>query len=79
MSKELQPWQLALSLGNVIRHAASRIMREPDPHATRIDIYHMVDVEDAAVKLLGRPHRVQVRIRITCRSLLFENTKVGSK
>jgi len=39
----------------------------------RIDIYRDIEVEDPAVqKMLGRPHRVRVRIRITAQSLLFE-------
>ena len=40
----------------------------------RIDIYRDIEVEDPAVqKMLGRPHRVRVRIRITAQSLLFED------
>jgi hypothetical protein len=39
----------------------------------RIDIYREVEVDDPAVRLmLGRAHRLRVRVRITATSLLFE-------
>jgi hypothetical protein len=39
----------------------------------RIDIYREVEIDDAAVRLmLGRPHRLRVRVKITASSLLFE-------
>ena len=40
----------------------------------RIDIYREVEIEDPAVRLmLGRPHRLRVRIKITAASLLCED------
>jgi hypothetical protein len=39
----------------------------------RIDIYREVEIDDPAVRLmLGRPHRLRVRVKITATSLLFE-------
>lgn len=39
----------------------------------RIDIYRDVEIDDPAVRLmLGRPHRLRVRVKITATSLLFE-------
>ena len=39
----------------------------------RIDIYREVEIDDPAVRLmLGRPHRLRVRVKITAESLLFE-------
>ncbi|HSW34251.1 MAG TPA: hypothetical protein VLH36_11630 [Steroidobacteraceae bacterium] len=39
----------------------------------RIDIYREVEIDDPAVRLmLGRPHRLRVRVKITASSLLFE-------
>lgn len=40
----------------------------------RIDIYREVEVDDPAIRLmLGRPHRLRVRVKITATSLLFES------
>ena len=40
----------------------------------RIDIYREVEIDDPAVRLmLGRPHRLRVRVKITAASLLFES------
>jgi hypothetical protein len=61
-----------IKLGDLARRAARALTRAGLEH--RIDIYRDIEVEDAAVqKMLGRPHRVRVRIRITAQSLLFEN------
>lgn len=41
----------------------------------RIDIYREVEVDDPAIRLmLGRPHRLRVRVKITASSLLFESS-----
>jgi hypothetical protein len=41
----------------------------------RIDIYREVEVDDPAIRLmLGRPHRLRVRVKITATSLLFESS-----
>ena len=41
----------------------------------RIDFYREVEIDDPAVRLmLGRSHRLRVRVKITATSLLFENT-----
>ncbi|HEX4598123.1 MAG TPA: hypothetical protein VH278_10090 [Burkholderiaceae bacterium] len=61
-----------IKLGDLARRAARALARAGLEH--RIDIYRDIEVEDAAVqKMLGRPHRVRVRIRITAQSLLFED------
>jgi hypothetical protein len=61
-----------IKLGDLARRAARALTRAGLEH--RIDIYRDIEVEDPAVqKMLGRPHRVRVRIRITAQSLLFEN------
>lgn len=40
----------------------------------RIDIYRDVEIDDPAVRLmLGRSHRLRVRVKITAASLLFES------
>jgi len=60
-----------VKLGDLARRAARALARAGLEH--RIDIYRDIEVEDPAVqKMLGRPHRVRVRIRITAQSLLFE-------
>ncbi|HEX4584147.1 MAG TPA: hypothetical protein VH183_04915 [Burkholderiaceae bacterium] len=60
-----------IKLGDLARRAARALTRAGLEH--RIDIYRDIEVEDPAVqKMLGRPHRVRVRIRITAQSLLFE-------
>ena len=60
-----------ISLGDLVRRAARALTRAGLEH--RIDIYRDIEVDDPAVqKMLGRPHRVRVRIKITAQSLLFE-------
>ena len=60
-----------IKLGDLARRAAKALTKAGLEH--RIDIYRDIEVEDPAVqKMLGRPHRVRVRIRITAQSLLFE-------
>lgn len=45
----------------------------------RIDIYREVEVDDPAIRLmLGRPHRLRVRVKITATSLLFESGSEGN-
>jgi hypothetical protein len=45
----------------------------------RIDIYREVEVDDPAIRLmLGRPHRLRVRVKITATSLLFESGGEGN-
>jgi hypothetical protein len=61
-----------IKLGDLARRAARALTRAGLEH--RIDIYRDIEVDDPAVqKMLGRPHRVRVRIRITAQSLLFED------
>jgi len=60
-----------ITLGDLVRRAARALTRAGLEH--RIDIYRDIEVDDPAVqKMLGRPHRVRVRIKITAQSLLFE-------
>jgi hypothetical protein len=61
-----------IKLGDLARRAARALTRAGLEH--RIDIYRDIEVDDPAVqKMLGRPHRVRVRIKITAQSLLFED------
>lgn len=40
----------------------------------RIDIYREVEIDDPAIRLmLGRSHRLRVRVKITATSLLFDS------
>jgi hypothetical protein len=60
-----------IKLGDLARRAAKALTRAGLVH--RIDIYRDIEVEDAGVqKMLGRPHKVRVRIKITAQSLLFD-------
>ncbi len=60
-----------IKLGELARKAAKALSRAGLEH--RIDIYRDIEIEDPAVqKMLGRPHKVRVRIKITAQSLLFE-------
>lgn len=74
----LTPAQLRLSLDQVLRQACVRLMREPMPHAARIDLFHTLIVDDAPARMLNRVHRVRVRLSITVRSLLFDQPSSGS-
>jgi hypothetical protein len=65
-----------ITLGDLVRRAARALTRAGLEH--RIDIYRDIEVDDPAVqKMLGRPHRVRVRIKITAQSLLFEERGSG--
>jgi hypothetical protein len=56
--------------------AAQALARAGMQH--RIDIYRDVEVDDPAVRMmLGRAHKVRVRVKITAASLLFESDDPG--
>ena len=60
-----------ISLEELCRNAARVLSRAGLEH--RIDLYREVEVDDPAVRMmLGRPHRLRIRIKITASSLLFE-------
>jgi hypothetical protein len=60
-----------ITLGRLCRKAAQALARAGLDR--RIDIYREVEIDDPAVQLmLGRPHRLRVRVKITASSLLFE-------
>ncbi|HEU0199862.1 MAG TPA: hypothetical protein VFR86_05460 [Burkholderiaceae bacterium] len=60
-----------ITLEELCQRAAKALARAGLEH--RIDIYRDVDIDDPAVRMmLGRPHRVRIRIKITAASLLFE-------
>jgi len=62
-----------ITLEELVRRAAHALTRAGMQH--RIDIYRDVEVDDPAVRMmLGRSHRVRVRVKITAASLLFEAT-----
>jgi hypothetical protein len=66
-----------ITLAALCAEAAKALSRAGLEH--RIDIYREVDVDDPAVRMmLGRPHRLRVRVRITATSLLFEDTEMPS-
>ena len=61
-----------ITLGKLCRKAAEALARAGLDR--RIDIYREVEIDDPAVRLmLGRPHRLRVRVKITAASLLFES------
>jgi hypothetical protein len=64
-----------ITLAQLCQEAAQTLARAGMEH--RIDIYREVEVDDPAVRMLGRKHRVRVRVKITAVSLLFhEGTTV---
>jgi hypothetical protein len=67
-----------ITLAELCRRAATALARAGLEH--RIDIYRDVDIDDPAVRMmLGRSHRVRVRVKITATSLLFETGDSGEK
>jgi hypothetical protein len=61
-----------ITLGQLCKKAAEALARAGLDR--RIDIYREVEIDDPAVRLmLGRPHRLRVRLKITAASLLFES------
>ena len=62
-----------ITLGELCAKAAQALARAGLDR--RIDIYREVEIDDPAVRLmLGRPHKLRVRIKITATSLLFEGS-----
>ena len=60
-----------ITLERLCRKAAEALARAGLDR--RIDIYREVEIDDPAVRLmLGRPHRLRVRVKITAASLLFD-------
>lgn len=67
-----------ITLAELCRRAATALARAGLEH--RIDIYRDVDIDDPAVRMmLGRSHRVRVRVKITATSLLFDTVDSGEK
>ncbi len=61
-----------ITLGELCAKAAQALARAGLDR--RIDIYREIEIDDPAVRLmLGRPHRLRVRVKITATSLLFES------
>lgn len=61
-----------ITLAQLCQEAAQALTRAGLDH--RIDLYREVDVDDPAVRMmLGRSHRVRLRIKITATSLLFDD------
>jgi len=66
-----------ISLKQLCAKAAEALVRSGLDR--RIDIYREVEVDDPAIRLmLGRPHRLRVRVKITATSLLFESGTDGN-
>jgi hypothetical protein len=63
-----------ITLGELCRKSAQALAKHGLDR--RIDIYREIEVDDPAVRLmLGRSHKVRVRIKITATSLLFEGNE----
>ncbi len=63
-----------ISLRDLCNQAAQALSRAGLNH--RIDIYRDVEVDDPAVRMmLGRSHKVRVRVKITATSMLFDNSE----
>lgn len=61
-----------ITLGQLCQEAAQALARAGLEH--RIDIYREVEVDDPAVRtMLGRKHRIRVRLKITAASMLFDD------
>ncbi len=67
-----------ITLAQLCQEAAQALARAGLEH--RIDIYREVEVDDPAVRMmLGRSHRVRLRLKITAASLLFDDSGTQSE
>lgn len=65
----------SITLGELCTRSAQALVRAGLER--RIDIFREVEIDDPAVRvMLGRAHRLRVRVRVTAASLLFE-TQTG--
>jgi len=63
-----------LTFAEVVKRAALALVNSKQP--TRIDIYREVWIDDpVTLDTLGRRHPIAVRVKITARSMLFDNVK----
>ena len=67
-----------ITLAQLCQEAAQALAKAGLEH--RIDIYREVEVDDPAVRMmLGRSHRVRLRLKITAASLLFDDSGTQSE
>jgi len=63
-----------MTLDELCKQAATALAAAGMNH--RIDIYRDVEIDDPAVgMMLGRSHKIRVRVKITAASLLFEDSE----
>jgi hypothetical protein len=68
----------SITLGELCQKAAKALAKHGLDR--RIDIYREVEIDDPAVRLmLGRSHRLRVRVKITATSLLFEGRETETQ
>jgi hypothetical protein len=68
----------SITLKQLCKKAAEALVRAGLDR--RIDIYRDVEIDDPAVQLmLGRTHRLRVRVKITASSLLSESPSQGGQ
>jgi len=63
-----------VTVGELVKEAAKVLTRAGLEH--RIDLFREIEVDDPVIRMmLGRSHKVRVRVRITATSLLFDQEK----
>lgn len=71
-----------LMVADLMKMAAAEFVRRArkgeDMSGYEVDLSRLVDVPDKALTTLNRPHRVAVRLKVTCESLLFDRGPVTS-
>lgn len=71
-----------LIVADLMSMAAAEFVRRvrlgEDTSEYEVDLYRHVDVPDKALATLNRPHRVAVRLKVTCESMLFDRGPMTS-
>lgn len=78
----LAPSIESLIVSDLMKMAGSEFVRRASKGENttdyQVELVRSIDVPDKSLTTLNRPHRVAVRLKVTCESLLFDRGPVTS-